>query len=70
MQTLDISSYGVEELDVDEMRNLDGGILLAILFLPFYIAAKFLSLTLWAMGYVGGMGETTIIVASALFIAL
>ena len=30
MQKLDMSSYGVEELDVNEMRNLDGGILLVL----------------------------------------
>ena len=27
MQKLDMSSYGVEELDANEMKNLDGGIL-------------------------------------------
>ena len=27
MQKLDISSYGVEELDANEMKNLDGGML-------------------------------------------
>ena len=27
MQKLDMSSYGVEELDANEMKNLDGGLL-------------------------------------------
>ena len=29
MQKLDMSSYGVEELDANEMKNLDGGWLIS-----------------------------------------
>jgi len=37
MQKLDMSSYGVEELDVNEMKNLDGGCVTLVGFIPVMI---------------------------------
>ena len=53
MQKLDMSSYGVEELDVNEMRNLDGGVILTIVSIVSVLAFGVMK-TVAAGGLVGG----------------
>ena len=61
MQKLDMSSYGVEELDANEMKNLDGGFL-TMAFINTTLALGLLT-SLLINRTVGAIGDASCILA-------
>ena len=64
MQKLDMSSYGVEELDANEMKNLDGGFFFTILTLGTIANAAMLSIATAILLTGGAIGTGLIMTTS------
>ena len=72
MKKLDMSSYGVEELDANEMKNLDGGVILALASLATVLGVglmKVISTGVLVTGATGGIMESLMAAVSGIIIA-
>ena len=65
MQKLDMSSYGIEELDANEMKNLDGGFFFTTLTLGMLGVATMLSIST-AILLTGGAVGTGLVMATSI----